>query len=947
MNEWTDSLDLSGIWHCAADKTNVEAGIHGWPVNGIPEKARIPLTRREQPNWIELPGTTDDARIGYAFQPGCELSTGLDRAYSYDGDIWFEKEIMVPASFAGKKVTLSLERTFWHSRVWVDGISLGEDKSCATPHRYDASELLVPGRNRITILVNAQKPAGFWGHHFTPGSGAGWNGIIGGIRLEARDFVSIADVQCYPDPEKGLVMIQTRILNGIGSSTPIRMEWSVRSRQASNQKECCESGISEIVAGRSRMDLVAESGEHVLETIIPLAPARLWDEFEPNLYTVEVKLSSVEHKDERTAVFGLRVVKSDESGLYLNGRRIFLRGTHEGCQFPKHGHPPMDAGTWERYLTTAREYGMNHIRFHSWCPPEAAFQAADKLGLYLQVEMSGGHATELPRILNAYGNHPSFLLLTLGNELFNHNEGDGGIEEYLPQRWGEFDTLQTLSPKNLIVMAQKYDPRHLYSCTSHPVSESPCVDDFHVSAWGRNRMPTVGIQWGGGDVQHTSRFNSHPPETGSDYRQAIKGLNRPLVSHEVGQWTVFPDLSETHRFTGVLRNHNYDLFREHLREKGMLEQAADFTQASGRLSVELYKEEIESALRTPGFGGFQLLDLHDYQGQGVATVGILNAFWESKGLIDAARFREFCGPIVPLVRMPKRIYLQSERLVIPMDVANYSQRILKDIRLKWQITDTSGTLLHEGRMQSPDAAPGELTCLGTLNVDLSGMNEAKQCTLVVSLDEGIRNRWNFWVYPESYDLSLPEGVRIFHGWSEDVLHALDSGERVLLFPAGHALSDARPGCFTNEFWTPFCKPVPPARTMGLLIQHEHPLFSRFPTRNHSDWQWQDLIMNSSAMVLDDALYTLRPLVQVIDNFDSMEKLGSLYECRMGSGKLMVCAFDLTTGIQNRPAARQFTEALYRYLESDAFNPRTELTSQMIEKTAGRREGRNAQYGSKG
>lgn len=77
---------------------------------------------------------------------------------------------------------------------------------------------------------------------------------------------------------------------------------------------------------------------------------------------------------------------------------------------------------------------MNHMRFHSWCPPAACFRMADKMGVYLEVEMPmwgadakpGDEARndffrrELKAILKEYGNHPSFLLYCNGNEL----EGD-------------------------------------------------------------------------------------------------------------------------------------------------------------------------------------------------------------------------------------------------------------------------------------------------------------------------------------------------------------------------------------------------------------------------------------------------------------------------------------------------------------------------------------------
>ena len=74
--------------------------------------------------------------------------------------------------------------------------------------------------------------------------------------------------------------------------------------------------------------------------------------------------------------------------FYANGHRIFLRGKHDAAVWPLTGHVEMSVEGWMKYLGTCKEYGINHVRFHSWCPPEAAFVAADSLGIYLQPELS-------------------------------------------------------------------------------------------------------------------------------------------------------------------------------------------------------------------------------------------------------------------------------------------------------------------------------------------------------------------------------------------------------------------------------------------------------------------------------------------------------------------------------------------------------------------------------
>ena len=113
--------------------------------------------------------------------------------------------------------------------------------------------------------------------------------------------------------------------------------------------------------------------------------------------------------------------------FYANGHRIFLRGKHDAAVWPLTGHVEMSVEGWMKYLGTCKEYGINHVRFHSWCPPEAAFVAADSLGIYLQPELPFWGSfdkkderlmaflhQEGENILREYGHHPSFRMMALG-----------------------------------------------------------------------------------------------------------------------------------------------------------------------------------------------------------------------------------------------------------------------------------------------------------------------------------------------------------------------------------------------------------------------------------------------------------------------------------------------------------------------------------------------------
>jgi hypothetical protein len=371
-----------------------------------------------------------------------------------------------------------------------------------------------------------------------------------------------------------------------------------------------------------------------------------WDEFSPVTYTLETNLMSGENVlQTQTSSFGFREVKAEGKNLLINGGPLFLRGTLECAIFPLTGHPPVTVDEWIKLYKSAKAYGLNHIRFHSWCPPKAAFEAADKLGIYLQVEPPNWNTAfgddpasaefieaEAHRIIKAYGNHPSFCFMSLGNEV-----------------QGDFKRLQ-----DLVLELKNQDNRHLYTTTSftfekgHGLFPEP-VDDFFITQYTDS-----------GWVRGQGVFDTQFPNFETDYTHAVEHLPVPLITHEIGQYSVFPNLKEVEKYTGVLDPMNFKAVKNDLEQKGLLHLADDYLMASGQLAKLLYKEEIERALKTNGISGFQLLDLHDFPGQGTALVGLLDAFWDSKGIVDSTEFRTFCSELVPLIWMEKAVYENTE-----------------------------------------------------------------------------------------------------------------------------------------------------------------------------------------------------------------------------------------------------------------------------------------------
>lgn len=352
-----------------------------------------------------------------------------------------------------------------------------------------------------------------------------------------------------------------------------------------------------------------------------------------------------------------------------------------------------------------------------------------------------------------------------------------------------------------------------------------------------------------GWVRGQGVFNEESPSFEKDYRSSVEGMQVPLVTHEVGQYSVYPDLTEIPKYTGTLIPLNFMAVKQDLERKGLIEKAPQYLQASGKLAAILYKEEIERALKTPGISGFQLLDLHDFPGQGTALVGLLNAFWESKGIISGKEFREFCAPVVPLLRFPKAVYTNGEVFEAKMEVSNYGVEELENRTLVWEVKD-AGKSVGKGRIDVANLRLGYNENLGEIMLPLNAVTKASRLEVCLSLEgSDYHNHWDIGVYPSGINIEWGD-VKYTRDYNK-AMRWLAEGKKVLFNPDWHTLRGIE-GKFVPVFWSPVHFPNQ-AGTMGVLCDPSHPALSDFPTDMHTDWQWWDLNINSTTMIVDSLM----------------------------------------------------------------------------------------------
>lgn len=866
---------------------------------------------------IQLPGSCEER--GFGNRSSIRDSFRLTRKIRYEGKAWYQREIEIPASWKGKRVELFLERCHWVSAVWLDGKPYGTQNSLSAPHLYDLG-MISRGRHVLTICIDngyGRLPIGTWGFAITDDTQGNWNGIIGRIELRATDPVWIMEAQVFSDH------LQVKI----GNATGLRQQGRIRDKNFS----------------------IPVGGTTIVLDFKPARPD--WDEFSPSLHDLQLVLQAAKYRDQKNFRYGHRKWATRKGQFILNGRPMMVRGPVNECVYPLTGYPPMDKESWLHLLQICKSHGFNFMRFNSWCPPEAAFEAADELGMFLQVELPfwsmmapgyGQHperdqflAEELQRILRYYGNHPSFAFMAMGNE--------------------------SPGPMELLVkQGRQTDTRMLYRCQN---------GDTITNGDYAERGTEIGQRGIMGPRTDWDRWSVLKIPDVEKYKKG----DLPVMGHEVGQWSSYPDFDQIPKFNGTLAPFNYERFRQSLAEHHMAGQNKAFAKASGQLAVSLYKEEIEGSLRTWPYGGFQVVEARDFPGEGTAIIGWLDAFWDSKGLITPAEFREFCAPVVCLLRMPKRIYTNEEKFIGEAGIANYGPAGFKS-NASWKIENEKGIMIASGSLAGKWIPTGGYYSLGAIEAGLGKIFVPSK--LRVTLATGATaNHWNIWVYP-AITTPVPQNVRVAYAFDKTCRDMLAAGENVLLFsspkigvhnvepaflpadslrlfPTVTREKNAIPGSYLPAFWN--MRLFNQVGTLGILCDPLHPAFAGFPTAAHSDWQWADILGNftakssyhtaldpneyqwgdqslrSKSIILNETPPGYLPILQVIDNYERNYKLGAIFETRVGKGKLIICSLDLDTDYDQRPAARQLKASLLNYAASEQFEPAYELPLEFLEK----------------
>lgn len=933
---------------------------------------------------MDLPGTLDENGIGHRdvganqwhpdavlgnaageIDKDAPIATRFTRRHTYEGEARISRKITVP-DYGTDRLFVLAERAR-ALRLLVDGeaCAVFRQGTLSTPYIFELTGA-APGEHEFTFLSDNSYPgmpkaAICYSSAATDETQTNWNGILGECSMYTRPQNFIDSLRVYPRAVK-----KEEKNKAGGYVLDVCVELAPGAKKVYKdakiilQSEALAAG--ELEDTQTLTEIISYSGEGLAEAgtdkeenpktmeiwfrDLPLREnVKLWDEDEGNLYEMAVTLDngmSAEDKGGSTAEcrtrFGIRSFGDNGSGrLALNGRAIFLRGEANCAEYPETGHPPMTIPEWKEMLLKYRSYGINFVRFHSHCEPEAAFAAADELGMLLQPELSHWdpkdafgteesyryYRAELVDLLKTYANHPSFVMLTLGNELQAQDEGRERMRE-------------------LVRTAKRMDPTRLYANGSNAFyGEEGCdpESDFYTSQSCKDvviRGTFSGMR---------GYLNENYPSADRTYDEAMaeirKEYQKPVFSFEVGQFEVLPDFEELESFHGISDPVNLKLIKKRVEERGLLPTWEKYVEATGELSRLAYREEIEAAMRTRELSGISLLGLQDFPGQGTALVGMMNSHLEPKPYDFARpeRFREFFQECRILVKLPHYTYEAGERLIAEVEAANFGKRNIEGV-FCWTLAGkksvsengncepaeikSKNTVIATGEdTEITICRPGSYTEVGSLDIPLDFVEKNTALTLKVRIGDSI-SAYPIWVYRKTTPV-CPENVYETRAFDVKTREILQNGGRVYLSPDAdkESLPNSIKTQFTTDFWSvgTFAEQE---GGMGQLIDTEHPIFRNFPTDFHTDWQWW-IVATKRAVVLPRPMKTI---ITEMDSYAFLRPMAQLIEFRCLKGKVLLSTMELHKS-QQYPEVRALQASIYTYLSGENFEPAEEITEEEL------------------
>jgi hypothetical protein len=811
---------------------------------------------------------------------------------------WYRRNLEIPEGWRNRQITLYVGRVVMEAWVYVNRKEVYHHFGHSTTWEAPLTKHLNFGQNNEIIIAvdnTSQERIGCIIRGYEGRS----SGIFGPVTLKASGSTRIFDTHIRPDSDKLFWRVD---LEGT-RPTDSQLRWKVIDSDNGEEQ------------GRGQ-EIISDSNVQWTTGTLNMQP---WSDRQPKLYDITVELwSGATRLDTCHRRFGLRRLTRDGFMLRLNGKPIFLRGLCECSYYEETCTPPVTKDWYVRRIRRLKELGFNWLRFHTTVPLEPYLEAADELGMLVQVEPPlGFQKAEWVDILRFCRKHPSVVIYCCGNEeildeekieylrqcasamrdmvpdaLFNPQEALRGVEYGSHLSW---------FGKGLVKEPYPHNPERLEKLKSFS-------DMFGQYAWGTLSYHTLT-----GDPK--------------SYDKLLEIYERPCLTHEVGIIGCYINLDLEHRYVGS--RFGTDIFasvRRNLDKAGLLSRAALYYRNSSAWQRLLRKDVIETARKTQHLAGYDLLGATDvpYLLTGY-NCGIMNEFGELKPGDSVTDILGYNGQSVLLLdEQRQRNLLTGQSYENNLLVSWFGDEPLKHTRAFWHLKSANGEILLRGQEPVQPVEAGQVKEIAKIRFTVPQFKKPLKTQLVVRLSGPqceLSNHWDYWLFPPA-EAKIPENVSVVSNLNTQELQSLIQGSRIVLLGS---------------------KPLP-VREMSFQMGRagradenlatviaKHPLINRFPQDGYCDWQFFPMFGRrfqgmAAGVVFDNMPELFDPIIEVVSSYKIIRKQACLFEWRVGKGKLLVCSFKLP---DSDPGAAWLRQCILEYAASDQFDPHITVSPEKL------------------
>ena len=616
---------------------------------------------------------------------------------------WYRRSVTIPEEWRGDRVLFEFDAVMYRCWIYLNGIRIGGHEGGYTPFTVDgqaavrwgeANELVVEVFNPMNALADypalaidrvlyAEELVPELPLSEAPHGKQTWyssqSGIWKSVRVVRAPAVHLALLNVFPDVsgERALVRwavegleAKRQTMRGNGSGPPLEIELRVF------DPDGAEVSVSTFPVADAR-------GEGRVSVPNP----RLWDVGQPNLYRIEARLlRDGRSLDGMAARFGMREISTRDGQILLNGRPLYIRGALDQDLYPDTISTPPSREYLDEQLRLAREMGLNLLRCHIKVPDAADLDAADEAGMLLWCELpswlrftsrSAARGREtLEAMIPWMANHPSIVIWTIINE----DWGTRLRREQRDRRWlrSMYRRVKELDPTRLVV--------------DNSACETPQAPNFHVRSDIADfhiylTTPDNAVRW----RHYINDFASSPAWLWSPHGDAERRGDEPLVLSEFGGWGL-PRL-------GRMVDHYgkepwwFNTGQRFYRPSGIKQRF----EALGLDRVVGSVDELADATQRRQYGGlhYQIGELRRHASiQGYVITEFTDAYWESNGLLDAARgkkvFHDWIADVnaadVVIPDLLRRDLWGGSELEVDVHVSGYRHEPPGDgVRVEWQL----------------------------------------------------------------------------------------------------------------------------------------------------------------------------------------------------------------------------------------------------------------------